>query len=256
MDDILITITNEDYILKRIMFKPIYTMQILKDEKLKPLSFEEILNLYVNSYHNKNYKLIKLINTINCDLRDGIIYNPDGRIKIDLDSVNLKNLNNNSIIGFSNKDKIKISDKKLTDKIEENWSGSLNLKSDFSAFRFDEMPNEIKNNQMLFTQKEINALNPRNDGNTLIIKYNKKNKNPFFKSLVRGNIELLNEYDEIINYNKKTNLKVKIFCIKPLFEAFNLFSLINSTEVDGSSQGRLDKMNPHFLALRRYENNK
>lgn len=252
MEDILITINNEQYVLKRVVFKPIYAMKMLKDENLKPLSFEEILNLYVNSYHNRNYKIIKLLNTNNCDLRDGIIYNPDGRIKIDLDSVNLRNLNNHSIIGFSNKDKTKLNDKKLTDKIEENWHGSLNLKSDFSAFRFDEMPNEIKNNQLLFTQKEIKALNAKTNGTTLTITYNKKEKNPFFKSLVRGNTDLLNEYEEIINYNKKTNLKVKIYCIKPLFEAFNFLSLINSTEIDGSSQGRLDKMNPHFLTLKKY----
>ena len=160
---------------------PRITTPYLEEKGYSPMSVLEIVRLF----NLKNCSIPEFYNPVNSG--DGIIYHPDGRIKIDLDSENLKNLNKNSCL---------------------TRNGSLNLEKEKNAKKFEDLPDEINGLQLSFSPKEIDEW-----GNSWYTSYfNSDNK--IWNAIIRGRWEELLKYNDEIPVRKRfsflLNLDIKL----------------------------------------------
>jgi len=185
-----------------------------------PMSVADLIDLRNRAFKSGNDDWIKQVCYNYFDSGDGIVYHPNGNIKIDLDSANLRGLTSNS-------------EKNLS------WNGALNLEKEIGAKRFADLPNEIDGVQLLFTPEEIKEYT----GNYLTESQVPKNK--FWLAFARGDEERLGTYArEVYSRNNDSELmKVWISPKSPDFEAERLWCLDGfdfNSSVDGDYDGQLD----------------
>ena len=170
-----------------------------------PISISEIMEQRIKAWESKDKGLISLWEKNYFDSGDGIIYHPDGRIKIVLDSQNLKNINPNTQL---------------------NWYGAQVLPE--QTFQ--------KTQGIEFTRNEIKEY---------ANKYLKKKEvlsNPIWLALVREDKQLLKEYTYQV-FSKINHLELMKIWISnsPHFEAQRLFcldSLDFYSSIDGINFGQ------------------
>ena len=167
----------------------------------------------------KDNDLINQVYRNYLDSGDGIVYNTDGRIKIFLDSLNLKKLN-------------------PLDKNNLAWSGALNLEKKDGVIRFDELPDEANGIQLVFTRDEINKYIQMNNTPDTVC------ENKILLALARGNEERLETHAEnVAQLTRRSNVMNLHISVSPEFQAerfWCLYNLNNISNVSGNYNGRLD----------------
>ncbi len=186
-----------------------------------PISVAGIMDLRNDAFKSGENEWIQQVCYNRFDSGDGIVYHPDGRIKVVWDSPNLKSLTSNSKL--------------------DNFTGwsSLNLEKEKGTKRFEELPEEMKGVQLVFDPKEIKEFTGKD------LREEQVPNNKFWLALARGDENRLGTYVQNVysEINDSELMRVIVIDKKPDFEAERLWCLSGlgyNSNVDGDDGSPLD----------------
>jgi len=218
MDKIEYILKNGNSILTPVFEgKNIEQMPKLISEKYLPLSLAQIMEQRLRVSERNNAELSNIWDKNYFDSGDGIIYHPDGRIKITPDSVTLK---------------------KITPDTKLSWYGSQILEEG----TFDKLQGEE------FTRDDLSKYTEKYLDESEVL------ENPIWLAFVRGDKQLLKEYTRYVSLknNNKKIMRIWISDQSPRFEAERLLSLYGldyNSNVVGNEDGQLDLEIGRYVAI-------
>ena len=198
--------------------KTIDKMPELVAQGYTPISVAGIMEQRINAWQSGDQELAKKWSSNFFDSADGIIYHPDGRIKVVPESQTLREINSNTPL---------------------KWYGSLPLQEG----TFDSITEGVE-----FSKTEVEKFANK------YLKQNEARENPIWLALAQDDKELLKEYVGQV-YSKLNDpelMKVRVSEKSPKFECERLWclgSLGNDSNVFGNNYGGLVGINGRLVGV-------